>query len=107
MQTLKPFKIGDLFQIGGLAKDAAKVAIDLTAVTLRSQVRTPAGALVCELVMAKADQVTHKGQFSASALDTTGWPAGYLLIDIEQRVGAAVTSSETMQLPVLQDITHD
>jgi hypothetical protein len=107
MQTLANFKRGDIFQLGGIAKDSGGITIDLTAVTLRSQVRTVGGALVAELLVNKADQVTNKGEFSLSFATTTDWPTGYLLIDIEQRVGAGVTSSETVRVPVLEDITHD
>ena len=58
MQTLAPFKRGDVFQIGATAKDSAGVVINLTAVTIRSQVRTAAGALVAELLVSKANQTT-------------------------------------------------
>lgn len=107
MQTLASFKRGDVFQIGGTAKDSAAAKIDITLVTIRSQVRTPDGALVAELLVNKSNQTTHKGEFALSCTDTTGWPVGYVLIDIEQRVGGGITSSETMRLPVLEDITHD
>lgn len=107
MQTLTPFKRGDAFQLGATAKDAAGVTIDLTLVTIRSQVRTAAAALVAELLVSKANQTTDKGEFALSCVDTTAWPPGYLVIDIEQRVGAGITSSETMRLPVLEDVTHD
>ena len=107
MQTLAPFKRGDVFQIGATAKDSAGVVINLTAVTIRSQVRTAAGALVAELLVSKANQTTDPGEFSLSYADTTAWAPGYVLIDIEQRVGSGITTSETLRMPVLEDITHD
>lgn len=107
MQTLASFKRGDVFQIGGTAKDPAAAKIDITLVTVRSQVRTLDGTLVAELLVSKSDQTTNKGEFSLSCLDTTAWPPGYVFIDIEQRVGSGITSSETLRLPVLEDITHD
>jgi len=108
MKTLPPFKRGDTFQLGCLARDADGQPEDLTGVTLRAQVRlASSGDLVAELQIGLADQTTAPGQFAISALDTAAWPIGALLIDIEQRTGQAIVSSETLRLPVLEDVTHD
>jgi hypothetical protein len=79
MQTLANFKRGDIFQLGGIAKDSGGITIDLTAVTLRSQVRTGGGALEAELLVNTAAQVTNKGEFSLSFATTTDWPTGEML----------------------------
>lgn len=108
MKTLPPFKRGDTFQLGGLARDAAGQPEDLSGVTLRAQARVASsGALVAELLVSLADQGAHPGEFAISAGDTSAWPIAMLLIDIERRVGPAVVSSETLQLAVLEDVTHD
>ena len=108
MKTLPPLKRGDTFQLGCLAKDSDGQPEDLSGVTLRAQARAASsGALVAELLVSKSDQVTHPGEFAISAGDTSAWPIAMLLIDIERRVGPAVVSSETLQLTVLEDVTHD
>lgn len=108
MKTLPSLKRGDSFQLGCLAKDADGQPEDLTSVTLRAQARVASsGLLVSELTVGKADQVTSPGQFAISATSTVDWPIATLLIDIEQRVGLAVASTETLKLPVIEDVTHD
>lgn len=108
MKTLPPLKRGDSFQLGCLAKDSAGQPEDLTSITLRVQARmASSGLLVAELTVGKADQVTSPGQFAISAASTDDWPIGVLLIDIEQRGGQAVASTETLKLNVLEDVTHD
>lgn len=108
MKTLPPLKRGDSLQLGCLAKDSDGQPDDLSGVTLRAQARSAmSGQLVAELVIGKADQSTHPGEFSISAISTDAWPISMLLIDIELRVGVAVVSSETMRLTVLEDVTHD
>lgn len=108
MKTLPPLKRGDTFQLGCLAKDSDGQPEDLSGVTLRAQARSAmSGQLVAELVIGKADQSTHPGEFAISAISTDAWPIGMLLIDIEQRVGQAVASTETLKLTIIEDVTHD
>lgn len=108
MKNLPPLKRGDTFQLGCLAKDSAGQPEDLTSVTLRAQARlASSGQLVAELTVGKADQATHPGEFAISATSTEGWPIGALLIDVEQQVGQAVASTETLKLPIIEDVTHD
>ena len=108
MKTLPPMKRGDTFQLGCLAKDSDGQPEGLSGVTLRAQARSAmSGQLVAELVIGKSDQSTHPGEFAISAISTDAWPLGMLLIDVEQRVGQAVASTETLKLTVIEDITHD
>lgn len=108
MKILPPLKRGDTFQLGCLAKDADGQPESLDGVTLRSQARSAlSGQLIAELTVSKADQVAHPGQFSIGAADTSSWPVAPLLIDVELRVGQAVTSTETIRLPIIEDVTHD
>ena len=101
-------KRGDTFQLGCLAKDSDGQPEGLSGVTLRAQARAAlSGALVAELTVSKSDQTTHPGEFSISAISTDAWPIGMLLIDIEQRVGQAVASTETLKLTIIEDVTHD
>jgi hypothetical protein len=108
MKTLPPFKRGDTFQLGCLAKDSDGQPENLDNVTLRAQARSAlSGQLVAELAVGKTDQSTHPGEFAISAVSTDAWPLGVMLIDIEQRVGQAVASTETLKLTVIEDVTHD
>ena len=107
MKTLPPLKIGDTFQIGCVNKDADGVPESLVGVTLRAQARSAVtGVLVQELAIDVADQVAAPGEFSITAA-TAAWPVGSVLIDIQATVGSVVTSSETMRLPIIEDVTHD
>ncbi len=110
MKTLPPLKRGDTFQLGGIAKDSDGTPENLAGITLRAQARVAiTGQLLAELTVSKSDQVEHPGEFSISALAavTAQWPATMLLIDIEQRVGSEVASSETLRLNIVEDVTHD
>lgn len=121
MQTLPPFKRGDTFQIGCLAKDAAGEPEDLSTIAIRSQIRlagtrlSPEPIFVAELQVSKANQSTGRGQFSLTALPaiTKLWSAGteeeptMHVMDIQKEVGGVVISSETFAVPVIKDVTYD
>ena len=107
MQSLPPIKQGDTFIIGCTYKDANKQPGDLTNVVIRSQARSAATKkLIKEFEIFKSDQVLYKGQFSISAM-TNDWSIGTLNIDIEFIIDGSVISTDTFQIPVVQDITHD
>ena len=107
MKALPPLKVGDTFQIGCVNKDADGMPESLAGVTLRAQARSAAtGALISELAIVVADQVATPGEFLITAA-TTAWPVGSAVIDIQATVGSVVTSSETMRLPIIEDVTHD
>lgn len=108
MKSLPPLKRGDTFILGCLAKDSDGLPENLSGVTLRAQARqASSGRLVAEFLVSKADQQTRPGEFSISAVDTDGWPIRVLLIDIEILVGPVVASTESMELPIIEDVTHD
>lgn len=108
MKSLPAIKRGDSFLLGCLAKDFDGQPENLSSVTLRAQARAAwSGLLVAELTVSKAEQSTHPGQFAISATSTNDWPVALLLIDVERRVGQVCVSTETLQLPVLEDVTHD
>jgi hypothetical protein len=121
MQTLPPFKRGDTFSLGCLAKDAGGVPEDLSNITLRAQIRrqgtrlAPEPVFVAELTVDKANQSTHKGEFSLTALPavTKLWQSGLEatpvmhVVDIQKDVAGVVISSETFAVPVIKDVTYD
>lgn len=116
MQTLPPFKRGDTFQLGCLAKDADGEPEDLTNVTLRAQIRRKGTRLAPEPVFVAELEVTkgaEPGEFSLASDTTDEWEAGseeepmMHVIDIQKTLGTAITSSETFMVPVIKDVTRD
>lgn len=106
MLSLPDIKRGDTFSIGCFSSDGG-VPTDLSNVTIRSQIRSAATKkLVQALDITLLDQTTNTGKFSIVA-DTSEWPIGTVLMDIEIRDGSVTVSTETLQLRVVQDITHD
>ena len=107
MQSLPAIKQGDTFAIGCLYENASNVAESVANYTIRSQVRSAATKkLVQEFTIYKANQTTNPGVFSITS-QTTGWPIGSILMDIEIHDGSTVISSETITFQVEQDQTHD
>lgn len=121
MKTLPPFKRGDTFSLGCLAKDDDGEPENLTSVTLRAQIRrqgtrlAPEPVFVAELTVTKANQTTTPGGFAVYAAPalTEDWEAGtedapvLHVVDIQKTVGAQVASSETFLVPVIKDVTRD
>lgn len=107
MISLPPIKRGDTFYIGGLKKDSNNEPQDLTDFTIRSQIRSASTKkIINEFEVIKLNQTTYKGKFSISSATDT-WPIGVCLIDIEFRKINTIVSSETMQIYIMEDITHD
>lgn len=118
MQTLPPFKRGDTFQLGCLAKDADGEPENLTNVTLRAQIRRKGTRLAPEPVFVAELEVTkgaELGEFSLVADEsvTSLWEAGteeapvLHVVDIQKTVSGVVSSSETFEVPVVKDVTYD
>lgn len=105
MQTIK-FKRGDTYTLTGTYK-RNNAPTDITAITLRSQIRTAAGALVTSLIATKADQTATPGKFTLSPeiADTTKWPLGEVYCDIEFNSGGTSISSDTFVIVVTEGIT--
>lgn len=105
MISLPPLKRGDTFYIGCVSKDSTSELNDLTNIQVRSQVRSAATKkLIADLPIVKLDQTEYPGQFSiASPTDT--WPIGTCLLDFELKRESTVISSDTVELPIIRDIT--
>lgn len=108
MAQLPQLKRGDTFSLGCVSYSADKIPEDLTDVSIRSQIRSAGSSkYIAELIVAKSDQVEYPGEFSVTWDDTSSWPTGKLLLDIQFTSGPIVTSTETMELFVVMDITYD
>lgn len=108
MAQLPQLKRGDTFSLGCVSYSADKIPEDLTDFSIRSQIRSAGSSkFIAELTVAKSDQELYPGEFSVTWEETDNWPTGKLLLDIQFTNGSVVTSSETMELFVALDITHD
>lgn len=106
-----PFKRGDVVQLGCAAKDPTGAPVDLTQHQIAAQVRTPAGALVADLVVEWVDPTAGTYELWAPGnARATDWPLGNLPVDIQYTdptPGARplVRSTETFYIQILKDIT--
>jgi hypothetical protein len=109
LPRLNPFKTGDTYNLACRYRDAG-VPQDLTGATIRAQIRTPSGGLVATLEPTLADQDDPEtvGRFTLAPdpADTTGWPIGAHLADIEITIGGVIRSTETFVQPVVRDQTR-
>lgn len=101
-------KCGDTLDLDCQALEAeAGPARDLTGWSLRSQVRSHAGALLAELAVAVTDATEGRYTLTAPAATTATWAPGQARMDIEYTDPAGVVqSSETVVVHVLADETR-
>ena len=100
-------KRGDTFNLTGACLDSSGVPVDLTDYTLESQVRDMQGELLSAFTCTKTVPVQGTYLISASA-DTTGlWPPGGYRFDVQfTALDGTVTSSDTVALKIVEDITR-
>ena len=77
--------------------------LDLTAVTLSAQVRTPAGDLVTGLPIVRTDVA---GVATVTVNDTSQWPVGMLRSDLKALIAGAAVFSDTFAIHVSQAVTQ-
>lgn len=101
-------KRGDSFSLSGAIKDAQGVAVDLTGASLRCHLRQPDGVLIQALTCAITDAAAGTYSISATAAEAAVWPLGNAKFDVELTdAQGAVTSTDTVTLKVVEDITRD
>jgi len=109
MATLQTIEIkrGDTLALECQVLELDEVTpIDITGWTIRSQVRSTAGALLTSLTVAITDAAEGKYTVVASPVDTATWPR-VARMDIEYTdADDTVQSTETLALDVLRDITR-
>jgi hypothetical protein len=100
-------KIGDTFDVSGqltVAEAGAPVA-DLTGWTGRSQIRTPAGELISNLVFVWLDATQRRCRLYAPG-STGTWPPGFADTDIELTSPSGhVVSTKTVRIKLVTGIT--
>ena len=98
-----PFKRGDTFGIVvEMTLEEEPIVFDIE--NLRSQVRTRNNKLIAELEI-EATEEDHVFLFKKH--DTNDWPIGHLYMDIEINDGDFTTSSPTIEIEILRDVTRD
>lgn len=126
MKALSPFKRGDTFSLdctnkkrrvdanGSPIKVDGKYVYEPEALTnatqIKSQLRDPVtGDLVDELrIVFNANQSASPGKFVLLAsvnADTSTWPLGSVICDLEVTVDGKVRSSDSFLIPIIEDVT--
>lgn len=104
MKTLQPFKRGDTFSLVCRYKVDDQPAT-IVGKTIASQIRRINGTLIANMTVIPDDEDDSK--FAIEPEDGTGtWPIDVLLCDIEITDNGFVRSSETIKIPVVEDITR-
>jgi hypothetical protein len=97
-------KRGDTFQVIGVYADANELPIDITNVQIRSQVRDKYLKLLADCVIVKTDAINCIS--SLTVLDTTAWPIGEVLTDVQYTLpDGRVSSTATIKINVVVDVT--
>ena len=101
-------KRGDTLSLSCVWKDSAGTPINLTGYTVACQVK--AVNFVDTLTVTVTSAANGAFTISRSATGTSSWPvtdsqASRLFCDIQFTSGSLVTSTETFQIIVLEDIT--
>lgn len=102
-------KRGDTFSLTCTWTDSLGTAINLTGYTFKSQVR--ATSFVDTLTVTVTDAANGVFTIAATATATANWPvtdslSSKLFCDIQFTNGTTVTSTETFQIVVVEDITQ-
>lgn len=104
MKRLPSFKRGDSFGLTVSLTDSLDAPITGAASRLRSQIRTVTGSLVAELDITESGTA---GTYFLQAGETESWPIELVRMDVEYTSeGGAVSSTETMEFQVEEDITR-
>lgn len=107
MKSTAPFKRGDTFSLTCTWKvDGA--AVDITGLTITSQLRSADGGLIDDLRVVAGNQTTNTGQFTLLPTDvsTAAWPLGDAYCDIQVDDQGIDRSSETFIVPIVEDVTR-
>lgn len=100
-------KRGDTFAFYANITDELGQPLITDIANLKSQIRDKKYVLITELTIATTEIA---GQYLFTAPNTDewlkiGWSSNTLIMDIEMNVGGAVTSSDTIEIEVIKDVT--
>ena len=100
-------KRGDTFQYDCVLREKKNgPAIDISGWQIRSHLRDLKDTLICEFSVQVLEAAA--GHYQLSAADTRTWQPGNAAMDIEYRdAQGVIRSSETLNVLILKDETHD
>lgn len=101
---LENFKRGDTFFFSADIDDGYGNPLSLDIGSIRSQIRNSRDELISELDVSVGDVA---GRYIFKDSNTQGWSLGELYMDIEVTQDEIVTSSPTIVIPVVRDITKN
>ena len=106
MITLPNFKRGDTWSLDCTYKRSG-TPTSIDAISIRSQIRKQDYTMITDLTVTKGDQATAPGSFKLTpkVTDTTTWPLGNAICDIEFTMNGTVISTETFTLPIVEEVT--
>lgn len=104
MATYPTFRKGNTFAFTFSYTDAAGVAIPISPTEVRAQVRRRNGTLVATL-SAAAGEASNQIDFTCAS-STRSWPVETLIMDIVVTKDSVVRSTETILIPVEDEITQ-
>jgi len=106
MKSIAPFKRGDTFTIACTWK-VQNQPTNISGLTIKSQIRSSAGALVATLRVVADDQIANPGKYALIPTDpdTSKWPLGDAYCDIQIDDQGIDRSSETFVIPIVEDVT--
>lgn len=88
-----------------LANDSG-APIDITALTIRAQIRDATDALLAGMTVVVADAAAGAFVLSVAATATADWAPGSYVLDVEFTSGTDVMSTDTIVLRVVADVSR-
>lgn len=103
MKAINNFKRGDTMLLAVTYK-VDGIPADISTIDIASQIRTQNGSLIATM---DVDKLVATGQFTLTPVnpDTSAWPLGNLLCDIEFTQSGNIRSTETFGIVVVEEIT--
>ena len=102
-------KRGDTISWEGTYTDDLGGVVNLTTYSIKCQARSKENKDTILFTVSTADNTIDKYNPTSGlyriVLDTTTFPVGRYLVDIEYQVGQLIKSSETFELNIIEDIT--
>ena len=101
-------KRGDTLRLDCQALDSDGDPIDgISAWSIRSQIRSKAGALIADLAVSITDEAESRYQLAAVDEVTQTFPVGWAAMDIEYTdPDGVVQSTETIDINIIADVTR-
>lgn len=107
MSLTPQHKRGDTWDFSGPLLDAAGEPWDLAGWSVASQLRSPAGELIQTFTCSVLDAPNGVIRLDAAAADTSGWPIGRAVFDVQlTHLDGSVVSTATVGIEVIADVTQ-